>query len=86
MRISEDELSSFSKFRDVSDLRTQFQCEYRLYLKQKYGDIRTKASIEGELLHSIFEQENEIQQSHNRMIPAIIIILTIIVSLIWILW
>jgi len=85
MRVSEDEKTSFSKFREVSELRTQFQCEYRLYLNQKLGDKITKASIEGSRLHSRFHKEYEETSGEKRLVPLAIIILTIFIGILWIL-
>ena len=86
MRLAEDERTSFSRFRDVSDLRTQFQCEYRLYLMQQRGEVTTKASIDGTMLHNrILPFEINESQAH-RWIPVLIIILTIVMGIIWIVW
>ncbi len=86
MRISETEKTWFSRFRDVSDLRIQFLCEYRLYLRQHIDEERTKASVEGERLHSKFTNEYQDRIPKKSIIPLIIIIITIVVGLLWILW
>ena len=44
--------SDFRKIRDISDLRIQYFCEYRLLLSKKYGDSSSLASVRGEWLHS----------------------------------
>ncbi|MHA1862340.1 MAG: hypothetical protein ACTSWA_01125 [Candidatus Thorarchaeota archaeon] len=84
MRLTEDERTSFSKFRNVSDLRVQFLCEYRFYLKEELGQRETRASIDGSRLHdSIATAENNLQEQH-QIIPILIIIAAIIIGYLWI--
>ncbi|MHA1615151.1 MAG: hypothetical protein ACTSYJ_09925 [Candidatus Thorarchaeota archaeon] len=84
MRLTEDERTSFSKFRNVSDLRVQFLCEYRFYLQEKLGQRETRASIDGSKLHdSIATVENNLQEQH-QIIPVLIIIVAIIIGYLWI--
>ena len=86
MRISESERTQFSRFREVTDLRIQFLCEYRLFLQQKLGEERTKASIEGERLHVELDRESQRDIPETQIIPLGIIVLTVIIGLLWILW
>ncbi len=43
-------------YRSVSDLRLQFLCGYRLYLKKRMGDSPSPASRLGTRLHSATEE------------------------------
>lgn len=70
----------------MSELRTQFQCEYKLYLMQQRSEVRTKASIDGMMLHSRI-MATEIRESHtHRGLSWAIIILIIIIGIMWIVW
>lgn len=73
--------------REVSALRTQFQCEYRLYLKQKLGDTHSLASVIGTELHSrvsIQSYKLNVEKTENRLAPLVIIILILIAGFVWI--
>jgi len=84
LKLTEDERTSFSKFRNVSDLRVQFICEYRFYLQEKLGQRDTRASIDGSRLHdSVATAENNLQEQH-QIIPLFIIIAAIIIGYLWI--
>ena len=88
MRLNEVERGLYNKMREVSDLRTQFQCEYRLHLKQKLGESASKASVTGSILHRIVSEQS-ISREHkrgNRLFPLLIMIVTLIAGLLWILW
>ena len=87
MRLSEAEKGQFHKMRDVSELRTQFQCEYRLHLKQKFGDTHSKASIAGTELHrrvSTPSVSRPVETTEHRFVPLLIIIVTLIAGFFWI--
>jgi hypothetical protein len=86
MRITEEEKTSFSKFRDVSDLRTQFQCEYRLHLIQQRGRHIGKAAIDGSMLHSRFSMIDEMKSSGYRWLRVLALIIIIIVGILWVVW
>jgi hypothetical protein len=49
--MKDPKIRTAGRFRDVSELRIQFQCEYRFYLKQKRGDKSSAACREGSRLH-----------------------------------
>ncbi|MGY5858167.1 MAG: hypothetical protein RTU63_02260 [Candidatus Thorarchaeota archaeon] len=84
MRLTEDERTTFSKFRNVSDLRIQFLCEYRFQLQEEHGQKDTRASIEGSRLHdSIATSEHETKE-RQQVIPIVIIIAAIIIGFLWI--
>lgn len=84
MRITEEERTSSSKFRDVSELRTQFQCEYRLYLIQQRGQHIGKAAIDGSMLHSRFSMAEEMKLSEYLWLRVLVIVIIIIVGILWI--
>lgn len=89
MRVTEAEKGQFSRMRDVSDLRTQFQCEYRLHLEQKFGNSHSSASTMGTELHRLVSKKpnnRKQQKNDNRWIPLIIIILTLVAGFLWIFW
>ncbi len=86
MRITEKEKTKFSKFRDVSELRIQSICEYRLYLRHHLGIESTEASLVGKQLHSKFENESISRVSQKPILTLIIIVLTVVIGLLWILW
>jgi hypothetical protein len=83
-----NERRPFYKLRNVSELRTQYQCEYKLHLDQRFGRSSSIASIMGSKLHErISEHEqSQIDERKNRYLPLLIIILTLIIGLFWILW
>ncbi|MGY5880276.1 MAG: hypothetical protein RTV31_08495 [Candidatus Thorarchaeota archaeon] len=84
MRLTEDERTTFSKFRNVSDLRIQFLCEYRFHLQEKLGNQETRASIEGSRLHDAVAISKDTTQERHQMIPILIIIAAIIIGYLWI--
>ncbi|MHA2024566.1 MAG: hypothetical protein ACW98U_01600 [Candidatus Thorarchaeota archaeon] len=88
MRLSETERGPHSRIREVSDLRTQYQCEYRLHLKQKLGGSSSKASVMGSTLHSKISDQSRNQPVEKgvRLLPIMIFILTLIAGLMWIMW
>ncbi len=88
MRLNDTERGPHNKMREVSDLRIQFQCEYRLHLKQKLGGSSSKASTMGSILHRLASDHtvSPDEKSGNRMVPLLIIIVTLISGMLWILW
>ena len=89
MRLTDAEKEPFSKMREVSELRTQYQCEYRLHLRQRFGNSHSLASITGTDLHrrvSIQSDRQQVMRTKNRVVPLLIIIVTLIAGLLWILW
>lgn len=87
MRLTEAEKGLHYRMREVTDLRIQFLCEYRLQLKQEFGDTQTEASIIGTNLHQHLSMR-EVKQSQmkrtNQLIPLLIFILTLIFGFLWI--
>jgi hypothetical protein len=87
MRLTEAERGLHYRMREVTDLRIQFLCEYRLQLKQEVGDIRTEASVVGMNLHqhvSMLAVKQSQTKRTNRFIPLLIFILTLIFGFLWI--
>jgi hypothetical protein len=60
--------------RDIADLRIQYFCEYRYYLKRKYGNSSSIDSIRGEWLHSKIRAGTSISSIKQIRIKKIIII------------
>ncbi|MFW9846745.1 MAG: hypothetical protein ACFFD6_08360, partial [Candidatus Thorarchaeota archaeon] len=69
---------SIKRYRDVSDLRTQFQCEYRYYLKSKQGDQSSTFSREGIRLHNEVALNTHVGRTLSLL--ATIIILAVIIA------
>ena len=88
MRLNETERGPYNRMREVSDLRTQFQCEHRLHLKQKLGESPSEASTTGSMLHRLVSNQTASpkDKSGNRLVPLLIIIVTLIAGMLWILW
>ena len=72
------------RYRDVSDLRTQFQCEYRLYLKQKRRSSPSPAAIQGTNLHEKVKLAAEGASFGNARIRAALLLITIFAAILWI--
>lgn len=89
MKLTDVEKEPFHKMREVSELRTQFQCEYRLHLRHKFGDSHSPTSVTGTELHrrvSIQSDSQHIEKTESRIAPLLIIIMTLIAGVLWILW
>ena len=89
MRLTDTEKGPFHKLREVSDLRTQYQCEYRLQLKQKLGGTHSRASVTGTELHRRVATQSDKQHegnSENTLVPLLIIVVTLIAGFLWIFW
>jgi hypothetical protein len=89
MKLTDTEKEPFYGLRDVSDLRTQFQCEYRLHLKQALGNTSTRASIAGTRFHQLLASQTDVcktENGKNRLVPLLIIIVTLLVGTLWIIW
>ena len=89
MRLKEAEKGPYHKMRDVSELRTQYQCEYRLLLKQKLGDTHSRASVAGTDLHRRMSSQSDsqtVEKPENQLVPLLIIVVTLVVGLLWIFW
>lgn len=89
MRLNDVEKGPYHKMRDVSELRTQYQCEYRLHLKQKLGNTHSRASVAGTDLHRRMSSQADsrtVEKPENQFVPLMIIIVTLVVGLLWIFW
>jgi hypothetical protein len=89
MKLIDAEKEPFHKMREVSELRAQFQCEYRLHLKQRFGDTHSSASVTGTELHqrvSIQSDKQQVERSESRLVPILIFIVTLIAGFFWFFW
>ena len=89
MRLTDAEKEPFHKMREVTELRTQYQCEYRLHLKQKLGDTHSRASVTGTELHRRVSTQSDKQHPATieyRLVPLLIIVMTLIAGFLWIFW
>jgi hypothetical protein len=69
----------------VSELRTQYQCEHRFYLKRKRGDKSSDASREGSRLHREVGVNPNPVRSLNATGMALLVIVTVAAALLWVL-
>lgn len=83
MRLTKVERGQNNKLREVSDRRYQFQCEYRLHLKQELGEIASEASVIGLILHKLLSGHSISPEDNkgNRVLPLPIIIMTLIAGI-----
>ena len=74
------------EYREVSELRIQYFCEYRYFLTKSLGDPVTDAAKAGRKLHSQVSEKR--YSSHELSVTKriLIIILILIFGLIWIFW
>ncbi len=88
MRLNEVEKRPYNMMRDVSDLRIQFQCEYRLHLKQKLGESVSEAGVTGSILHRLISSQIASREGkrRHRLLPYLFIIVSLIAGILWILW
>jgi hypothetical protein len=68
----------------VSELRIQFQCEYRFYIRQMQGEESSDASREGSRLHREVGMIPGPGRSLNASVMALIVIVTIAAALLWV--
>ncbi|MHA2003479.1 MAG: hypothetical protein ACW975_11620 [Candidatus Thorarchaeota archaeon] len=76
---------TLGRYRDVSELRIQYQCEYRFYLQQKRGDKSSDASREGSRLHREVGVNPKPVRSVNAAVMALLVMVTIAAALLWVL-
>ncbi len=88
MRLNETVKTPRNTMRDVSDLRIQFQCEYRLHLKQKLGESVSEAGVTGSILHGLISSQMASREGWrgHRLLPYLIIMVSLIAGILWILW
>ncbi|UCH03623.1 MAG: hypothetical protein JSW05_08465 [Candidatus Thorarchaeota archaeon] len=72
------------RYRDVSELRVQFLCEYRLHLKWNLGERISDASVGGTNLHQYVPLQAEHVQTPNMAIRITVLIMTVLAALLWI--
>lgn len=88
MRLSESEKGPFYDMREVTELRMQYQCEYRLLLKRKFGESHSSMSITGAKLHQHIaqgESNQNCKRNEMQVLPLLIIILALVIGVFWIL-
>ena len=73
------------RYKTVTDLRTQYMCEYRLFLRTMFGVTSTKASRQGTRLHSGITIKYSPPSKTNIPLLLIVGILTIIAAIFWML-
>ncbi|MFW9974122.1 MAG: hypothetical protein ACFFDQ_02490 [Candidatus Thorarchaeota archaeon] len=86
--MSETEKGPFYDMREVSELRMQYQCEYRLLLKRKFGEAHSSMSITGTKLHqrvALVENNQNFKRIEIQLLPLLVIILALIIGVFWIL-
>ncbi|MHA2142249.1 MAG: hypothetical protein ACXADC_08160 [Candidatus Thorarchaeota archaeon] len=76
---------TFGRYREVSELSIQFQCEYRFFLNQEYGENPSDASREGARLHREVGLNPLQVRSLNPFLTVILVIVIIAAALLWIL-
>jgi hypothetical protein len=87
MRLSDAEKGPHHRMREVSELRIQYQCEYRFHLKQKFRDSHADASIAGAKLHqrmSTQADSQHVENTEHRLAPLLIFVVTLIAGFLWI--
>ncbi|MFW9808626.1 MAG: hypothetical protein ACFFE6_04505 [Candidatus Thorarchaeota archaeon] len=88
MKLKEVDRRPENWLREVSDLRTQFQCEYRLLLKQRVGDSSSDAGVTGTVLHRLVSDQvpSLADSKETKIVPLLIIVVAIVLGVLWILW
>lgn len=79
------EMRSPKRYRSVSDLRTQYLCEYRLYLKNIHGDQDSEWTSRGNMLHSLATSSESEKKSSMPFLKAILLIVIVMSAVVWIL-
>ncbi|MFW9907283.1 MAG: hypothetical protein ACFFEF_01800 [Candidatus Thorarchaeota archaeon] len=74
-----------SQYRQVSELRRQYQCEYKMELSLKYGEEPSVWSKQGERLHNLAENDAEISSEDHSFLFLSLLIITILAGAFWIL-
>ncbi len=69
--------------RDISDLRIQHSCEYRLYLKQRLGTYADSSAVRGQRLHAQVKSTNMATRDLWWMAPVILFI-ALVAAALWI--
>ncbi len=71
-------------FRQVSELRIQYLCEYRLYLRLRFGAPNSQAQRVGTHLHGTDRASAEQHFIEYEKIFVVVAILTIIAGILWV--
>ncbi len=82
--MANEEKFPLTRYRQVTELRTQFQCEHRLLLRYKYGSQSSKWSHRGSELHSVAANRQVTRDVPFSYLKVILVILTLLAGLFWI--
>ncbi|MHA2068707.1 MAG: hypothetical protein ACXABY_30455 [Candidatus Thorarchaeota archaeon] len=83
--MSDPRKGKFGRYRDVSELRIQFQCEHRFFLSQEHGNKSSDASREGSRLHREVGLNPVQVRSLNPSMTVILVIIIVAAASLWIL-
>lgn len=72
-------------YREVSELRTQHKCEYRLHLRQTHGDRPSESAVLSSVLHSEVKGLQPEGRSMSLWLKLLIVIVTLLAAVLWIL-
>ena len=73
------------RYREVSELRIQHKCEYRLRLRQTHGDRPTESAVVGSVLHSKVKGLQPEGRSISLWLKLLIVMITLLAAVLWIL-
>ncbi|MHA2083349.1 MAG: hypothetical protein ACXAEB_06030 [Candidatus Thorarchaeota archaeon] len=71
------------RFRAVSDLRIQCQCEYKFLLRQKIGENSSNANRRGTLLHNYESVDNDYEFKTNNSWWLIVLVISLLAAVLW---
>ena len=72
------------RYRAVSDLRIQYQCEYKLLLRQRLGGKSSDASRRGTLLHNSESVDHDNEFTMNSSWWLIVLVISLLAAALWI--
>ncbi len=75
-----------NKYRNISDLRIQHYCEYRLFLKELHGPSSSPASRMGSQLHTQVIGMAHPQVWASWIVRLIVLLAIAVLCILWILW
>ncbi|MFW9849860.1 MAG: hypothetical protein ACFFF4_12010 [Candidatus Thorarchaeota archaeon] len=82
--MANEEKFPLKRYRQVTELRTQFQCEYRLLLRYKYGSQSSKWIHRGSELHTIAANRPVSRDVSFSYLKVMLVILTLLAGIFWI--
>ncbi|MHA2205214.1 MAG: hypothetical protein ACXADL_03565 [Candidatus Thorarchaeota archaeon] len=72
------------RYRAVSDLRIQYQCEYKLLLRQRIGEKSSDVSRRGKLLHNCESIDHNHEFKVNSSWWVIVLLISLLAAAMWI--